>query len=68
MIQDTPFMPEKHAPFEIDDAVDFYRQWPVLRDRAIGLTQSRDPADAELLRWMIKVIDMIGPSDLRHDS
>ncbi len=62
-------MSEQRAPLEISDAVDFYRQWPRLRTNAEQLleTRSLDDDDAEVLRWMIKVVDMVGPHDVKRD-
>lgn len=62
-------MSEKQTSLEITDAVDFYRQWPSLRANAEHLLETQDLAsdDAEVLRWMIKVVDMVGPHDIKRD-
>jgi hypothetical protein len=63
-------MSEKPNAHEITDAVDFYRQWPKLRSNAERLLDSRVvmDEDVEVLRWMIKVVDMIGPHDVIREK
>ncbi|MGJ8602777.1 MAG: hypothetical protein ACSHXH_01535 [Marivita sp.] len=63
-------MSEQNAQVVIADAVDFYRQWPQLRERAEKLVETRDMAeeDAELLHWMIKMVDMVGPNDIAQEQ
>ena len=63
-------MSEKPTSLEITDAVDFYRQWPKLRFNAEQLRESRvvKDEDAEVLRWMIKVVDMVGPHDVIREK
>jgi hypothetical protein len=63
-------MSEKKAQVVIADVVDFYRQWPELRERAEHLVETREMAqeDAELLRWMIKMVDMVGPNDIIREK
>ncbi|WP_299784418.1 hypothetical protein [uncultured Marivita sp.] len=63
-------MSEKKAQVVIADVVDFYRQWPELRERAEQLVETREMAqeDAELLHWMIKMVDMVGPNDIIREK
>ncbi|MEN8748494.1 hypothetical protein [Marivita sp.] len=63
-------MSENRTPLEINDAVDFYRQWPKLRGNAEQLLKAQALAkdDVEVLRWMIKVVDMVGPHDIKRES
>lgn len=63
-------MPEKKAQVVIADVVDFYRQWPALRKRAEKLVETRELTheDAELLHWMIRMVDMVGPNDITRES
>ncbi len=63
-------MSEKHAPLEITDAVDFYKRWPQLRQNAENLLEAETVTeeDAEVLRWMIKVVDMVGPHDIGREQ
>lgn len=62
-------MSEKEAQLMIADAVDFYNRWPSLRKRAEELVRTRDMTedDAELLHWMIRMVDMLGPNDIVRD-
>lgn len=59
-------MANKDVPLSINDAVDFYRQWPSLRLRVHDIIDApqNDADQAEILNWMIKIIDRIGPNDL----
>lgn len=59
-------MPDPDDPLSIDDPVDFYHQWPQLRLRVLALIDNKenDPEDQELLHWMVKIVDRIGPLDL----
>mgnify|MGYP000147384988 CR=1 FL=1 len=63
-------MSERHTQTQIKDAVDFYDQWPELRSRAEGIAKSYALAseDADLLFWMIKMVDMVGPSDIVRET
>ena len=63
-------MSENKAQVVIADVVDFYRQWPELRERAEQLVETREMAqeDAELLHWMIKMVDMVGPNDIIREK
>lgn len=63
-------MSEKPTSLDIADAVDFYRQWPKLRFNAEQLLETRvvKDEDAEVLRWMIKVVDMVGPHDVIREK
>lgn len=56
-------------PSKITDAVDFYKKWPILRHRAERLIETRriSAEDAELLHWMIVMVDMVGPNDINRD-
>lgn len=53
----------------IEDLVDFYRRWPAMRDQANALVDRPDLGrdEREMLTWMIRVIDRVGPSDLSED-
>ncbi|MFA8386418.1 MAG: hypothetical protein ACEPO2_12400 [Pelagibaca sp.] len=63
-------MSEKHAPTAIKDAVDFYEQWPKLRSRMERLADRYPLAedDAEVLSWMIRMVDMVGPQDITREK
>jgi hypothetical protein len=51
---------------KIADLVDFYRRWPEIRPLAKALRDRPDIGEDEheLLEWMIRVVDRVGPSDL----
>jgi len=62
-------MSDQDPILTITDAVDFYEKWPHLRRRAETLVETRNmtPRDSELLKWMIRMVDMVGPNDIsRH--
>lgn len=63
-------MSEKRSSLVITDMVDFYRQWPNLRPHAIGVIDACALTEdqIEVLRWMIKVVDMVGPQDITRDK
>jgi|OM-RGC.v1.036069094 hypothetical protein len=63
-------MSDASAPSKITSAIEFYERWPSLRHRAERLVEACEatPQDAELLEWMIKVIDMVGPNDLSDEK
>ena len=50
----------------IANLVDFYARWPMLRRQmqkvASGAPLSSD--DQQVLQWLIRIIDMVGPGDL----
>lgn len=52
----------------VKDVVDFYTRWPELRPRIQALIAGEPVGeeDLEILRWLVRVVDMVGPSDLRH--
>lgn len=56
--------PEKEG---LDDLVEFYNQWPVLRAKIIEILDG--PAlqqdEKSILRSMIHVVDCVGPADLQ---
>ena len=54
---------------KIEDLVDFYRLWPELRLHAKALGERTDigAENQEVLKWMIRVIDRVGPSDLSEE-
>ncbi|SDN81936.1 hypothetical protein SAMN05216196_102213 [Lutimaribacter pacificus] len=54
---------------KINDLVDFYRHWPEVRAQAQNLQARRDIGDdqREILKWMIRVVDRVGPSDLSEE-
>lgn len=53
----------------IEDLVDFYRQWPDLRPGAETLAARQDLTadEREILCWMIRIVDRVGPSDLSEE-
>ena len=53
----------------IKDLIDFYRRWPKMRLQAQSLQARPDIGDAqrEVLKWMIRVVDRVGPSDLSEE-
>lgn len=53
----------------IKDLIDFYRRWPEMRLQAQSLQAHPDIGDAqrEVLKWMIRVVDRVGPSDLSEE-
>ena len=57
-------------PTPIADLVDFYRLWPELRPQARALLDREDltAQEREVLRWMIRVVDRVGPSDLDEET
>jgi len=63
-------MNNSDVPLSIEDVVDFYRKWPDLRSRVRSLITDgvQDADDQELLRWMIKIIDRIGPHDVDQNN
>lgn len=56
--QDTP----------IDDLVEFYEQWPELRQHVKDLLQTErlDEQQKTVIRSMMHVVDCVGPADLKH--
>jgi hypothetical protein len=54
----------------IEDLVDFYKNWPELRSVAVDLRKHCDlcEKDIEVLNWMIRVVDRVGPADLERDD
>lgn len=54
---------------QITDLVDFYRHWPEMRKQACALRDRGDfgDDDREVLKWMIRVVDRVGPSDLKQE-
>lgn len=54
---------------KITDLVEFYRQWPEMRQQARALQARTDIGedDREILKWMICVVDRVGPSDLSEE-
>lgn len=59
-------MPNATFQSEIEDLVDFYNRWPVLRKEAQAVLEISDltSAQASVLSWMIFVVDRVGPADL----
>lgn len=55
---------------KIHDLVDFYRHWPEMRAQAQSLQARQDISDdqQEVLEWMIRVVDRVGPSDLSEET
>ena len=61
----------KTARYEpIEDIVDFYRRWPDLRSEAeqIMTDAQLDEEQKTLMKWMVFVIDRVGPADLEADN
>lgn len=57
----------QHEPLPpVKDIVDFYARWPELRPRMEALTNGAPMTadDVIILQWLIKVADMIGPTDV----
>ena len=54
----------------IEDLVDFYKYWPELRSSAVKLKENNTLADKDIdiLDWMIRVVDRVGPVDLEKRS
>jgi len=63
-------MSDPKAPLDIKSAVEFYEEWPRLRAQAAAVSGEfrDDPQKVALLEWMIRVIDMVGPHDLKDDG
>lgn len=49
----------------IRDLFDFYHYWPELREKVISLNETvgLDPEIEFILKWMVKLIDRVGPED-----
>lgn len=62
-------MSKKTTQPAIADLVDFYKCWPDLRVTAMKLKKNNALAekDIEVLDWMIRVVDRVGPADLKGD-
>ena len=62
-------MSEKGKQPAIENLVDFYRCWPELRAAAVHLKNKKtlDPEDVDVLDWMIRIVDRVGPSDLEKE-
>ncbi len=60
----------KHADIQIRDLVDFYHQWPDLRDVIMRLRDGPNVDDREtlILEWMILVMDRVGPADIETEA
>lgn len=54
----------------IEDLVDFYKCWPKLRPDAVKLKENNALADkdVDILDWMIRVVDRVGPVDLERGA
>jgi hypothetical protein len=54
----------------IEDLVDFYKYWPELRPNAIKMTKNNSLGDKDIniLDWMIRVVDRVGPVDLEREQ
>lgn len=53
---------------QIEDLVDFYQQWPDLRDVAMNMSRDGrlDQKERVILQWMVRVVDRVGPVDLKY--
>lgn len=51
---------------EVKDLIDFYRLWPDMRNDAVSLQNDPrlEPHHAFMIKWMILVVDRVGPADL----
>ncbi|MGY9046829.1 hypothetical protein P775_01090 [Puniceibacterium antarcticum] len=51
---------------KIVDLFDFFQRWPSLRHAMIEVCSGSEisPHDSATLRWMIEVVDRVGPRDL----
>jgi hypothetical protein len=58
-------VPEDDAEMIAEDLIDFYRRWPELRGVAISLSEKTDLSAMQrnLVQWMIKLLDRVGPMD-----
>lgn len=63
-------MPSNSPSSEIEDLVDFFGRWPNTRRKALNLLESPelDSEQANILKWMIFVIDRVGPADLDNQE
>ncbi len=54
---------------DFEDLVDFYNQWPTLRDQLMPLTAGDTLSDeqARILQLLFHVVDCVGPQDLVRD-
>lgn len=52
----------------IEDLVEFYEQWPELRQHVKDLLQDDrlDDRQQAVIRSMMHVVDCVGPADLKH--
>lgn len=59
-------MPDPSRPAPIKDLMDFYNRWPEIRPRMQAVAAGAPPTtdDLDILNWLIRIADMIGPSDL----
>lgn len=66
----SPFAPPERPEEPIADLVDFYRRWPDLRSEARAMADGTAlaPEQREVLDWMIRVVDRVGPADLVEDK
>ncbi len=58
-------MPHPDTPDNIEDFVEFYRRWPALREDVRGMQSGSEISSdqASIIRWMVLVIDRVGPAD-----
>jgi hypothetical protein len=63
-------MDNQTAQPAIEDLVDFYKYWPELRSDAVKMTKNTTLGDKDvnLLDWMIRVVDRVGPVDLERET
>lgn len=61
-------MGDEQTRFE--DLVDFYNQWPTIRDQIKTLSQgdTLTGEQAQLLQWVFHVVDCVGPQDLTREQ
>lgn len=59
-------MTDTDPPLPIKDVVDFYARWPELRPRIVSMIKSGaiNQTDADVLNWLVAVVDMVGPTDI----
>ncbi len=59
-------MPSENSRKEVEDLIGFYSLWPDMRCDAVSLQNDPrlEPQQASMIKWMILVIDRVGPADL----
>lgn len=54
----------------LEDLVDFYNQWPILREQVLTLSQGDTLTEnqARILQQAFHVVNCVGPQDLIQDG